>query len=225
MKAPDIDIEKWRAALCFLADSWPPSSDCVDAEQFWAAAHGDPKPAQLRRLLDHASLCPSCSEAWRLARQLISQLEEAGEKFQQPRSFVFPRARVYWTAFAVAAAMVAIIAGVRFYQPQTMQPGAEFRDPSQQTILSLVDEQVLLSRTDCLLRWSPGPEGTLYSIQVATEDLTVIAQARSLERPEYVVAKTALEDLPAEATIIWQVKAQFLDGSSLRSKSFVNRIE
>ncbi|MFP2933952.1 hypothetical protein ACLESO_54285, partial [Pyxidicoccus sp. 3LG] len=92
-------------------------------------------------------------------------------------------------------------------------------------VVSQVPESAPLPRERCILRWSGGPEGTRWSLQLSSEDLSLVHRADSLTRGEYQVPAEVLAKLPAGTKLLWQVEARLPDGQIRRSATFVNRLE
>jgi hypothetical protein len=76
-----------------------------------------------------------------------------------------------------------------------------------------------------VLRWTPGPEGTTYNLQVATERLEKISEARGLTAAEYLVPEAALRMVPAGARVLWRVETVLPDGSRAGSRTFRTRVQ
>lgn len=220
MTEADREVERLRAAFQAVPNAVETDGrDCPCPEALWAAAHGELPAAERRRIVDHTVTCAGCAEAWRVAREL------------QPPSTVaaaggwWGRGASGWR-LAAAAAAVSVVAAMWLLLPRdTRDRGAPVGVAGDGAIVSLIEEGEVLPRTRCLLRWSRGPEGATYSIEVASEDLQAVARAHGLERPEYTVPESALQDLPAGAKIVWQVRVHLVDGTSRSSPSYVNRLE
>ena len=126
----------------------------------------------------------------------------------------------------VAAAVTAIaVGGAALVRRGREVDRPLFRDSERLAIRSLVPESIPLSRARCVLRWSGGPAGTRYNVEVATERLEIVDRARDLDRPEYLVPAKALAALPPGARLLWQVELRAPDGSRLTSPTFVNRLD
>lgn len=222
MRVDPQTIDQWRRALMEAADGAAPDKSCPTPERLWAASRGELPATELNGLLDHATECALCTRALALARQLGAQVENEvpSESGAAP---VAGLRRWYLPTAATLAATLLVVAGVRWYQPET-SPGAEFRELAGYRPASLIDDQDLLLREECLLRWSPGPQGTRYAVQVATQDLQIVAQAHALEEAEFRVAATALKGLPAETKLLWRVEARLPDGTRASSQTFVHEL-
>jgi hypothetical protein len=202
------DLGRLRAGLA--ARSGVAAGGCPDAERLWQAVSGKLATAERRSLVAHTAECPSCADAWRLARELSPALPA--------------RARQSWVrlAWPVAAALV-VAGGMVLYTRPTKEP-ASYRQPAAQAVRSLVPDDASLPRQDCVLRWS-GPEGARYDLLVSTEGLRPVVAARDLEASEYRVPEEALAGLPAGTRLLWLVEVKPPGGGTTRSATFIVRIE
>lgn len=202
------------------------SGPCADPEEIWQAVHGGLHPARIADLLDHALACTACDRAFVLAREL-SRGAGAAPMVGSERSHGSMRRRTMltrrWAVGAlgvVAAAAVAVLA-LRRPRPVEEPP---FRESPSEAIAALPGTEHL-PRDRFLLRWSPGPPGTRYSLWVATPELRELYSRPRLEAPEQLVPPSALEGLPAGAEILWRVEAQLPDERHLASPAFRTRLE
>jgi hypothetical protein len=67
-KVPDLD--PLREAFRSLADGASSPDTCPPSSRFWEAQRGEVSSEDARELMDHVASCPSCAQAWRLAREL-----------------------------------------------------------------------------------------------------------------------------------------------------------
>lgn len=213
----DSRLRRWRDALGAAGASLPTSSDCPSSEQIWEAARGLLDPDSLRELLDHASRCPGCSLAWRLAAEIDPGATASDEGTTTPIARHSSR-RWMW-ALAAAVLGVALLAPVVLLR--RADTGDELRSAAETSIASLVEGQSL-DREDCVLRWTPVPDTLSYSVLVGSEDLDVVARADGLDANELQVPPERLEGLGSGARLVWRVEAHLEDGGSIRSPSFVN---
>lgn len=219
-------VDRWRQALSALGRETGPRPDCLSGEQIWQAAGGELGAKALRQVVEHMAGCAHCGEAFRLAGELgrqvgaeISLLEAAADA--KPT-------RTPWVRPLAAAAAVVLAVSIGFVTLQRIAPSdddSRLREAAGDAIDSLVEEGASLPRAEFLLRWSPGPEGSLYSITVADEDLDVLASDESLELSEYLVPAEVLAELEEGAAVLWRVSAHDLDGSGATSATFINRVE
>jgi hypothetical protein len=202
-----------------LSEGATPGPDCPGAERLMEAIEGALDPTITREIVDHTSTCASCAEAWRLARELIRESEPEAEEapVREVRGWAAYRRYV----IAAAAAIVALV-GVGVLQDiwddDPIYRGSE-NDPQ-----SLV-ERDSLPREDFLLRWTPGPEGSRYRVEVLTEDLEPVAASEGLRTPEFEVSGELLRELPSGAALLWQVEVELPTGQPVSSATFTTRIE
>ncbi len=68
-----MSLKKLRDAFASAFDSHDPEDDALDAcpppERLYEAFHGRLPPDEFARLTDHMAQCPTCAEAYRLARR------------------------------------------------------------------------------------------------------------------------------------------------------------
>ena len=100
------------------------------------------------------------------------------------------------------------------------QPSAEDTSGS---IKSLVPTDVL-TLDHALLRWSAGPPGTVYDIDVSTTDMKPIAHGSALTVPEFVIPQTSFYGLTPGKSIGWIVRATLPDGKVVSSPMYVNTV-
>lgn len=82
-----MSLKKLRKAFASAFDSHDPEEDelddCPDAEVLYKAYHGELPPEELAKVTDHMAECPTCAEAYRLAR---STPAPAGRRVNRPKS-------------------------------------------------------------------------------------------------------------------------------------------
>ncbi len=223
----DDDLQGLRQAFSTATGNPSSTGSCPDPDLLWEGARGQLSAGRTRELVDHTATCPACAEAWRMAFRLQKELaaqtaEESTGALQTPAG---RRRRRSWTTLAasVAAVIVAVI-GIRYLGPgQTPVP--IYRDVDPAAIQSLVPDGRPLPRHNCILNWTPGPQGTHYNIRVATEDFEVVDRARALEEATHQLAPDALVDLPAGTKLFWQVEAILPDGSRKTSETFISVLQ
>lgn len=224
MNEIDPELDRLRRAFASL-EGRAPGSGCPDPERLWSAARGELAAEVVRPLVLHLVECGACAEAWRLAR-------EVEPRRAQPLAVVASAAsgRRSWIAWgALAAGMTIALAGSvalhqRLLERRPDQPPG-FREGTRDDIRSLIPEGDALPRTRCVLRWTPSPEGTTYNVQVATERLEKVSEARGLTASAYQVPPEALAALPKGAKLLWRVEAVSPDGTRATSATFVARVE
>ncbi len=82
-----------------------------------------------------------------------------------------------------------------------------------------------LPRGAFVLRWTPGPPGTLYDIRVQTPAFEPLATAANLPRAEYRVDAAALAAVPRGGRVLWSVTARRPAGRVVESRPFSTEVE
>jgi len=235
------EITWLREAFASLSTSARTTEGCPDPDRIWAAALGEPRPGETKRLAEHTLHCPSCAESWRLALELGGSAmrspaatestafgpparERALARSEAATGPWWFRRRSGWI-LAAAAALVLAAVGIRVLQRPEATDTEYYRSPEEAGIRSLVPEDRLLPREACVLKWSAGPEGARYNVRVASEDLREITSARSLAAAEYAIPASLLQDLPPRSRLLWQVELLLPDGERRISVTFVNYLE
>jgi putative zinc finger protein len=213
----DLELERLRRA--FAARDGTASGGCPEAERIWSAARGELPPEEVRPLVAHLLDCAACAEAWRLAREMDAPAAVGSAGV----SAAPPSRRWGWWGTLAAAILVGALASVLL--PWRPGPDPGFRDGPSAQIRSLLPDAEPLPRGRFLLRWSAGAENATYSVQVATERLEPIAEARGLSATEYLVPPDKLASLPGGSTVLWRVEAVSPGGARLGSATFVSRLE
>lgn len=242
----DGGLRRLREAWAALAEpaGAGDGAGCPAVAAIWDAAHGRGAPTDRGRIAEHIASCGSCALAWRIAAELAGTLEARPEPAAVPGAFRGPippasrtvpgrrsasrrAARAVRIAGVAAAVLLgAVGVGVMLRGPADPSrayralPGAVRAD----AIRPLVPVDAVVPRSEARLAWTPGPEGCLYHVRIATESLRVLARARGLSRPEYVVPADALAPLPAGARVLWQVDVVTPDGQRIVSDTFAVRL-
>ncbi|MCP3138731.1 hypothetical protein [Pyxidicoccus xibeiensis] len=235
----DATVERLRAAFR-AGETETQGGEPVDADRIWRAVSGELPPEERREVVARVAADPAWAAAWRLAHELTRSASEAtalAERAPPPdtrarrdterprpqgRRFHFAWSRPVWGALATAA-LVLVVVGVSVQQGTDGPPVVRGGDTV--AVASQVPEDAPLPRERAVLRWSGGPEGTRWSVQVSSEDLSLVHRADSLTRSEYAVPAEVLAAVKPGTKLLWQVEARLPDGQVLRSATFVNRIE
>ena len=192
------------------------ADDCPSDDAIWAATHGELPPEEAQRLVDHATECAACRVSFSMASGIDAEREKAAGA--EAKIVRFPR-RV-WLPLGVAAAAVVILAIMVPRWQQQLPPVDEFRGDQKSVVESLVDAADPLPRDAFVLRWSPGPPGTLYSLTVTSEDLTLLHSAEEIETTEHTVPEAALAQLSAGSPVVWRIRATLPDARRVDSPVF-----
>lgn len=222
MDVDESTIEEWRRTL--VSGTSAEAETCPRAERFYPAVRGELDARDLDALVEHAASCSACALAWRIARRAESAARQPSEA--KPLAAP-PRWRRYATAAAAAlAAMLVLVIGLEWRRPApdpALEPGVTRRaEPVR--IDSALDGETL-ARADPVLRWRAPEEGLRYELWVTSEDLEPIVHATDLERPQYRLSAERLGRLDSGARLLWRVETTLHDGSRLRSKTFISRLE
>ncbi len=226
------DVRRWREAFASLALDARPAEGCPDPERIWMAVRVELSPGEVRELVDHTAVCPVCAEAWRLARELTAEASPAGEVHGAliERSAKSRRTAWRWGSMIAAAAVIMLVTvlSIQFDESPVNLPGTpgfgtpQYREGSEADIRPLSPADRPLPRDRFQLKWSSGPSGTRYQLQLATADLVVVLQAHGLEEPSYLVDEKTLQPFPSGTRFIWQVEAAYADGTRRTSDTFVS---
>jgi len=221
MKDDDSAAERLRARFTSPPLGVEAAGDCPEPDRFWRAARGELPWSETESLLDHAASCPACTVAWRVAREQARA--DGAQVMVESSERRAPRWR--WVRYAAAAAVVVAAAGLAFqrWSRPAPEPPA-LRATGGSAIRSLIPDGAELPRSAFRLRWTPGPAGTRYAIQVTDEKLATIAEAFALELPEFRVPEPALVGLAPGARVLWQVKAVLPEGARVTSDTFLVRV-
>jgi len=105
------------------------------------------------------------------------------------------------------------------------QPAPVFRDTARFTIEPLASSKTTVRRDPCRLEWSAGPDGTLYTLEVATDELDVVHRVEGLEQASALVPAEALAEIADGEKVLWRVEAFLPNGETLASSTFVVTLE
>jgi hypothetical protein len=217
-------VDFLRRHLGALADGQAEGPVCPPAERVWRAVHGELRRHELVEVVEHVGLCGACAEKWRVAREM--ELGERTATEAAPASAPQSRPAVRWGALAAAAAVGFVLIGVGLY---VIPPGQQTTAPVLRSgeiteIRSLVPEDVPLPRAGIRLRWTPGPEGSLYTVRIRTEDFSPLVSAEGLAAPEYFVPQERLLECESDR-LLWQVVLFPPDGGQITSNTFFVELE
>src|SRR5688572_11496698 len=158
-------------------------------------------------LLDHVSRCAECTEAWRLAMELGARPVEVEAQSRRPA----------WRS-ALAASIV-LAAGFATYLALPVKQGMpEYRDAAEPLApRSLVTGS--LPRDQFVLRWTPGPQGSTYSVRLSTADLAMLFEQQNVASPELSVPAAALTQVKSGEPLLWQVEVRLPGGQQIPSET------
>lgn len=219
MTAHDDDL---RAAFASRPDG-PPTPACPSPDELLLAYAGEVESERRRAVIEHLATCAACAADWRLAREVLPDeagLGTAGEVGEPGRLVRGP-----WAArlapLALAATLLVAVAGAWLLRGPEQAP--EYRG-TEQSVRTLVADDAVLPRDAFRLRWALDAAGARFAVTVSSADLEPLAEARDLERSEYVVPERSLRGLAEGTRLLWQIHARLPDGSSVRSATFRVRV-
>ncbi len=205
----------------FMTGGWDaPADGCPDQGTLWDSAAGTLDPEADEAVLLHLARCGACAASWRLAHEMISP----GVAENTP---VVPlgahRRHPPWRRPALLAAAAVVAAGLGLTTALLVhrgQPAFEpvYREQAAATTLQADPETLQLSRTNCLLRWTPGPEGTRYDLTVTDDDLSLLYTRKGLVNSQVLVPPEAIP--PGTAAILWRITAHLPTGGVISSPTF-----
>ncbi len=216
----DSRADGLRDAFASFAEVAGAGAACPGADELWDAAAGRGERARVEAVVLHLGECGVCAAAWRVARDL-QQAVAGARVLTGPRRWY----RRTWVQVVAAAAALIFAAGLAVQLGTARREAtAEFRGREGDWIRPLVIDGQPLERERCVLRWTPGPKGTVYDVRVLTEDLEPVARGRGLERAEFVVPAASLVRLPSGSRIVWQVTAHPPGDGTVDSRSFTSPV-
>lgn len=216
------DDDRLREVFGGSPDSGSPTSECPGHEAIWKAAQGELEPDAAAAVVDHVAACAACAESWRMARAIA---DEAGVE-RTAKVLPFHRRPVVRVLGAVAAfLLIGVFVVPPLLDRGTTSPGDEFRVPETVELKSLIDESVALPRSESLLRWTGGPEGSLYTVEIADENLEILHRSAPIEASEYLVPADALAGLSPGAMTYWRIEAVLPDSTRVDSATFLLRVQ
>jgi hypothetical protein len=212
--------DRLRAALASLAELQGDGDDCPSAAAIWDSATEALGTGEAnRRVILHTVKCSACASAWRLARR-IAQSEPGMPAVVRST----PSRRWIPLAAAAVLALVAIGLGI-WLAPDGVGIEPAYRIQEKKWLESALPEGSSLPREQCDLRWTAGPDGTTYDVNVTAEDLELVVRAFGLDRPEYRIDPHVLEGVPDGAGLLWRVTAHLPDGRRVTSRTFLTRLD
>lgn len=138
-KVPGTD--PLRDAFRSLADGASPSPGCPPASRLWDAQQGDVSPEEARQLMDHVASCPSCAQAWRLARELddggVAEALPPHRSWQRGRSILAIAAMLLFAL--IAGYMLRAVSGAR--DPRSLQ-AADAKLQAADTRIAALEQKI-----------------------------------------------------------------------------------
>lgn len=219
--------ERLREILARLPLEGVATPECPSPETIWDAASGSLPPDRVGTLGEHAAGCLACTAVWREATILAREVASGRDSAPPSRGPYPGRIALHWRLFAAlgAAALLGMVAiCLSQYDPPPKGGDSVLREPEAGSIRSLLSEAAPIARDDFRLRWTDWSVGARYRVQVTTAELDLLSEGRDLERPEFLVPVTALQDVAVGEAVLWQVEAVVPDGSRVTSPTFVAQV-
>ncbi len=228
------DSEALRRAFSAMAEDG--DLDTVDDERIWRAVRGELSREERHAVIEETARNPAMAESWRIAKALSDELgdlvtadqrlgaeEDAEVSARQTAtpSWVATRPwvrRHQWSLGFAVAAMLALSIGL---SQSPWMPGSvsQYRQATQDEVVSLLAEGERLPRQDFTLRWS-AIEDARYRLRLLTPQLQVLLDVDDLGTNEYRVAAQQLSAIPSGSRLLWQIDAHLPDGRRLTSATF-----
>lgn len=190
---------------------------CPEAELLAASAAGGLDAERQQSIAFHLASCADCVAEWRAAQALHAALADEARRREPGSALAGVRRGVRPLWLAVAAGLCGLLLLpilLRAPQATVLRGGG----PS-----SLVTGE-LLPADECVLRWTPGPPGSRYGVEVRTDDGRLLAAAAGLRASEFRVPADALADLAPGSAVAWTLSMTLADGGRLPATTFRNRI-
>ena len=220
------DFETLARAFAARGQSRGVMNTCPDPEQLFEAASGTLECEQRLRIVDHVSQCAECSQAWRMAMELGARpttdvMQSRPTLFSRLHLPTWPvRSKAIEIRIAFAAAAMCTIAVAAYLAMPIQQQRPQYRELANPLApVSLLAGN--LTRERFLLRWSPGPRGSIYTLRLTTADLVPLLVQQDLTRPELLVPSTVLGGVVSGEQLLWQVEVRLPNGQRVASKTNV----
>jgi hypothetical protein len=217
-----------REAFQSLAEHSPGGCSADDLERIWKAVSGELPAQERHEVVARLAESPAWAEAWRIAEDLW-RASEASQPAGEPDSAAEREMRgpAYFARGSWLAAAAVVLLGITatlVFRVNAPPPADEFRAPGMYAVESALGADAAMPRDAFRLRWTPGPEGSRYTVRVTTENLTSVASGSDLSSPEYVVPPEALANVASGSRVLWQVDVTLPDGGRASSPTFVTRV-
>ncbi|KIG15193.1 hypothetical protein DB30_05893 [Enhygromyxa salina] len=197
-------------------------SDPIDPEKVWAAARGELDPRETAALVDRLHRDPQLALEWRLAVEL-SDTSAAVTPIRAAAD------RRYWVAGALALATAAAVTvvvlqdgGSPELDTDTVTPGLRGPEDTggEAAFSTPIAEGTRVALTGFELSWSARARASRYELQVRTEALDLVYEARELQAARARVPGGVLASLEPGRVLLWQVTAVMADGTRERGPAW-----
>jgi hypothetical protein len=204
------DFDTLRRAFAARSQSPAVLTQCPASELLFEAASGALERSQQLKIVDHVSQCSECTMAWRLAMEL-------GARPTAPAV----RAGASWMPRFALAASVIVSVGLAAY---FLIPVKEEEPSYRQAVHPLAPTSLTagkLARDRFLLRWSPGPPGSSYTLRLSTIELVPLFLEQNITTAEFLVPASVLANVESDQQLLWQVQIRLPDGQRVASDTYV----
>jgi hypothetical protein len=216
VSTPVEPADDLRAALQKLADTAPVEG--VDTERLWRAVTSEVSAEERREVVEKVAQDPSWAVAWRLAHEMWTASREEAAPVRVVR-----RRSTNPLAWGALAAGLATAVGLGIWNAEGPAAVGD-RDATGARIESLLRSEGTLSRADAVLRWT-GPSGATWDVRVTSDDLVHVHATSGVAATEYRLPDGFVSQLLPGSRVLWQVEARLPGGGTLRSDTFVNRLD
>lgn len=219
-----------------------PGENCPESEQIWDAANGQVHGESLEVLTDHVSACPACASDWAVALAVredasgeaygaislapaglnAEAMAPAGER-ERPRLRVVrtpSRGLVTMGGLALAAAaLLALVNGLPFAADEAPP---NYRAEANRITLT-TPANAVLDRSAMTLSWE-AEAGWTYDVILTDDELREVHRIMDVTSGRVEIPAAVLEDLPADAVLMWRVQAVSSTGETRSSRTEVIRL-
>lgn len=215
----DAGLDRLRGWFQAVRDIDDGGKRCPQAERLAESAAGRLSVAEQEAVVLHLADCGACAASWRLARELLVEVEFT-------RASVGAPSRSRWIGLAAAAAAVTAIGVFLMQRPGEREVTSPvFREAAAVELKAAVDPDLPLPRDRLVLRWSGAPAGTVYDLRVTSERLEPLYRVFELDVPEQLVPAEAVGGLEPGSVILWSVSARLPEGRHLPPVTFRATVE
>lgn len=221
MKSEEFSDARLRESIAGMTELVGDGRDCPEAERLVLSGRGELTPGDDEAVVLHIAECTACATAWRIAREVGPS--RAPAIHPAARRPVIQRT---WVRIAAAAAMLLVVssAGLYWLGLDHNSPTV-FRAQEDELLQSLLVEDEAMPKDRLILRWSAGPDGTVYDVVVTSDRMVPLSRGLGLDRSEFLVPDAELVGVASGSRVLWQVTARLPDGRRIESKTFFVRIE
>jgi hypothetical protein len=202
----------------------PQDMPCPEPDELWAAVHKELPPDQVHRIVDHLAVCPVCAEDWRLAAHVGGQATVEALRAMPTREVALHRRPHHFQKGLAAAVLLAAAASIPVTTWWVHRSETTVRSATTYTIRAEQPAGEALAREEPVLRWTAGPPGTVYNVEVMAGIDTVASEHR-LATAELTLDAATVAALATGSVLQWNVIATLPSGSEVESATFEAKLE